>query len=86
MNWKQFLKPDWRKVVIFIIFLIIFLPFKSGISIGELYWPAIGLPLPIYAENYFIYFGLIFDLIFWYIVSLFIVWVYDKFKKVKKKK
>ncbi len=31
MNWKKFLKPDWRKIVITIIFILIFpLPYWNG--------------------------------------------------------
>jgi hypothetical protein len=28
MNWKQFLKPDWRKILLFIILLLIFYSIK----------------------------------------------------------
>jgi hypothetical protein len=86
MNFKQFLKPDWRKIVIFIVLLIVFLPWKSDIIVGELYWRAWGFPWPILAhkEGLFltlIYQGLIIDLIFWYLISCLIIWIYDKLKK-----
>jgi hypothetical protein len=53
MNLKQFLKPDWRKIVVFIVLLIIFLviyKYKLSLMAGELpsSFPAKGLPLPIY--------------------------------------
>ena len=53
MNLKQFLKPDWRKIVMFIVLLIIFLviyKYKLSLMTGELpfSFPVKGLPLPIY--------------------------------------
>jgi hypothetical protein len=80
MNLKKFLKPDWRKIVIFIVLLIVFLPWKSGIIVGELYWRAWGFPWPILAHK-LIYQGLTLDLIFWYLISCFIIWICDKLKK-----
>ena len=95
MNWKGFLKPDWKKIIIFIILLIIFLPFKYVVSAAlPIIWAGRGLPLPIYIDilvgegmvwttiNYpLLGVLLIIDLIFWYFLSCFIVWIYDKVKK-----
>jgi hypothetical protein len=73
MTLKKFLKPDWRKIAIFIVLLIVFLPWKSGIIVGELYWRAWGFPWPIlvYKEGFLtlIHLGLTLDLIFWYLFS-----------------
>jgi hypothetical protein len=84
MNFRQFLKPDWRKIVVFIILLIIFLPFKYSLIRGELPVPVKGLPLPIWIEDVYsslLKIFLIIDLIFWYPISCFIIWIYDKLKK-----
>jgi len=94
MNLKQFLKTGWRKIVIFIILLIIFLPFRYVVSPFPLIWAGRGLPLPIYID---ILVGegmiwtpinqpllgvfLIIDLIFWYFISCLIIWIFDKIKK-----
>ena len=96
MNFKQFFKPDWRKILIFIILLIIFFgiyKYKFPLLAGELpeSVPAKGLPLPIYLRvpiylnlkslNHLLKVFLMIDLIFWYLISCFIVWIYDKVKK-----
>jgi hypothetical protein len=126
MNWKQFLKPDKRKIVIFVILF--------GF-IGTFIWPAfiwnkflenksihfligdekdipfqmmgpedipfsIGFPFMFYFLGFnwgqeisisnwprqIIYFHfLIFDILFNYLLSCLIVWIYDKFRKKNKK-
>jgi len=100
MTFKQFFKPVWRKIVIFIILLIIFLIFykyKLSLMAGELpsSFPAKGLPLPIYigcpekmecpekteGSEKLLKAFLIIDFIFWYLISCFIFWIYDKVKK-----
>lgn len=98
MNWKQFLKPDWKKIVVFILFfsLISYIsPFLHDYifpcvyvgpdsCMGEFY----GLPL-IFGVRLLAVFRLdniiflITDLIFWYLLSCLIVWIYDKFIKKK---
>jgi hypothetical protein len=93
-NFYYWVKPDWRKIVIFIILLIIFLviyKYKLPLMRGELPFPfpAKGLPLPIYIKGLekidgsekLLKLFLIIDLIFWYFISCFIVWIYDKLKK-----
>jgi hypothetical protein len=82
MNIKQFLKPNWKKIVIFVTISIIFSLIDYGIS-GELIIPIIGLPLPFYINYNITYPFLIIDLIVWYFISCLIVWIYDKVKKKK---
>jgi len=72
---KQFLKSDWRKIVIFIPLSIVFawevgIPLRSTIPVGEIS----NVPLldPI---------NLVINLIFWYLFSCLIIWIYDKLKK-----
>jgi len=94
MNPKQFLKPDWRKIVMFIILSIIFLviyKYKLSLMVGELplLFPAKGLPLPIYigcpekmeCPEKLLKVLLMIDLIFWYFISCFIIWIYDKVRE-----
>jgi hypothetical protein len=111
---KQFLKPDWRKIVIFVIILIIgFLipilpaycdisPFAGMCAPGTTCnFKSIGLMkisdlfkdygarnycgIITYDNNVF-YQSIVFiviDMIFYYLLSCFIVWIYDKFRKKK---
>ena len=97
MKWKQFLKPSWKKIIIFIIFSIVFLMFsrRNLLPGGELINEAVGFPLPfklLYTEapiagQYVSLMKLLFaaffviDVIFWYLISCLIVWIYDRFKK-----
>jgi hypothetical protein len=109
MNWKEMLKPDWRKIVIFVIILLITpLPgFWSNmdISLYNQKCPKCPLPTPLSGEmdsnimkmlinsdefynvKSFYYdirgepFYFITLLIIFYIISCFIICVYDKIKK-----
>ena len=103
MTLKQFLKPDWRKIVLFVILFILSLLISypgfcvDGTNFG--YCEEIhGFPLSAYTTfgeqdvvppeklEYIRYeniFGFIFNLIFWYLLSCLIVWIYDKVKKKK---
>jgi hypothetical protein len=92
MNIKHFLKPDWRKIVIFVVlFIAIFLigyykyltldswTFGIPFEFSSGYGPC---PYPNVIEcnkNNFIF--LVLDIIIWYILSCLIIWVYDKFRK-----
>jgi len=103
MNLKQFLKPNWRKILILVIFILLFLldnyitnPFEEHLSKSSwlsslhsiLWYPYTFLTLPLFAFTMpitgimFIIFLLII-IIYWYLLSCFIVWLYDKFKKKK---
>ena len=91
MNWKRFLKPDWRKIKFFIILLvIIFLVdlIKSYYTYDYWTW---GIPF-VFSRVWgpcpegmkcggsdFRF--LILDIVILYIASLLIVWIYDKLKK-----
>ena len=100
MDWKEFLKPDLRKILVFVILSLIlyFIPIDASYES----WDVQGLPIPAYicykGEELtpfvsfwlinmpmppcgFIYQFLIIDLIFWYLLSCLIVWVYNKVKK-----
>jgi len=102
MDWKEFLKPDWRKIVLtVIIFLLItFLPLLLGFCapistlVGGKQCLLVIQPLfmflpsgsisykPIATGLYFVpslYW--ILDIIFYYLLSCLIVWIYDKLKK-----
>jgi hypothetical protein len=95
MSIKQFLKPDWRKILIFIMLFIIstltranlfsnyevkypFYPFVLGTPFVFCYvYPIVELT----PEIRFNFLGLFGDIIFWYFISCFVFWIYDKFKK-----
>ena len=90
MNWKEFLKPNWKKIMIMIILLLISsirIP-KVCLFIGTSCPESYGLPLVFYEIGYLDNvtnspINFIIDLIFWYIVSCIVVTIYDKFKKKK---
>jgi hypothetical protein len=109
MNLKQFLKPDWRKIVIFVIIIFfslfdVFIYEKYGKSstiieglcithefggteceykLNPLFWISFNIEingegelyLKILTNTYLI------SLIYWYLLSCLIVWIYDKFRK-----
>jgi hypothetical protein len=107
MTLKQFLKPDWRKIVIMII-----LPLIVSILSCESLWdysesfqniPSYGHSCSSldYVVSYLTFIMpiktaridpgglkseinyLIFTWIVWYLLSCFIIWIYDKFRKRK---
>jgi len=83
---KQFLKPNWRKILLFIILLIFFIGLKRNIRLGDVFFTARGYPLPFQSSNGAIdnlisYIFLFINLIFWYLISCFIIWIYNKLKK-----
>ena len=93
MTLKQFLKPDWRKIVIFVVVSIVFSLYKNIITV---YNYERGFPLPFQFCVYDMFPSLappwcgvvghylIVDIIIWYILSCLIVWIYDKRKKKKR--
>lgn len=93
MNTKEFLKPDWKKGLITAILIIISLLFVYAldrIAIVDFYTIGRGWPLPYFIINIgggvaqgfsMFYWGLIIDLIFWYLLSCFILSVYDRIKQ-----
>ena len=81
MNWKEFLKPDWRKVIIFIIgeifILSIYYSYANYVMI------AISTPIQETFITWIVPF-LIFVLpvsLIWYLLSCLIIWIYDKRKR-----
>lgn len=88
MNWKEFLKPDLRKIVVFIILFIsssfiyfntdfYFLGFPMSFYVRT---PCFGLTCPGWIWGFSLQYLLV-DLVIWYLVSCLIVWIYDKVKK-----
>jgi len=84
MTLKQFLKPDWRKILIIDILFIL-----AGFTVTFIYYYSgslaytfliFGFPFLIGEE---IYSKIILLLIYWYILSCFITWVIDRNKKSK---
>jgi len=90
MNWKQFLKPDWRKITIVVILVLIgFFSVQNCAPRGKSY-PLILFPFYFY-EGYqnmvsncsVDFIPAITSVIYWYILSCIIIWLYDKFRKRK---
>jgi len=82
-NFYYWVKPDWRKIVIFVILFFVF-----GLLMRfplDWYLPAGGgvLPSGAIADGVptFKLFNLFLDLIIWYLFSGLIIWIYDKIKK-----
>ncbi len=103
MNWKQFLKPDWRKIVIFIFFTFIglFMLFSGkcwwsngsthcfislvGVVFNFLWIILRLLFVELNLTENLVYIGFLLSIIYWYLLSCLIVWIYYKLRKPKKK-
>jgi hypothetical protein len=96
MGLKEFLMPDWRKIVIFVIlviasgFITYLLPF-TDVPLS------FGFPFPFYnfgghtmTGNYlaphFDFLFLLIDIIISYLFSCLVAWAYDKLKKKPEEK
>jgi len=92
----KFFKPNWVKVILFVSLASLFLSLRYNFSMGHgLLFTLQGWPLPIHNPDFpdelradlpkssliwpKIY--LVVDLIFWYLISCLMVWIYGKFKK-----
>jgi hypothetical protein len=103
MNWKRFLKPDWRKInVLLILFIILFIlsiifwnvadiHFNKSIELlGNILTSIFILPAYVFPWQsnlniiLLIAVYLFFEILYLYLLSCFIVWIYDRLK-VKKK-
>jgi len=97
MNLKIFLKPDWRKIVLTIILFIfgLFASFMSDLLCYPcpkeflifrylLMWPDYFIPVNYDFFAITISAKLIVDIIWTYILSCLIVWIYDKLKGKKR--
>lgn len=88
MNWKEFFKPTWKKTIIF------FILFFTSLLIALLTTSLVGAPLQFFYEKLCIgipncgyrlnWTYLIIDLLFWYVLSCFIVYIHEKFRGRKK--
>jgi hypothetical protein len=100
---KQFLMPNWRKILIAIILMGLSLFFVHSptfpgpdelgrMAIVDFYSIGRGLPLPYLIINIgggmaqgfsIFYLGLVIDLIFWYLISCLIIFIYNKLRSKK---
>lgn len=104
MNIKQFLQPNKRKNIVFIILFtltnLLILLLAISITGGDFgYFEIIGLPIGFIrlevcsatitgvqcGGGFFSLLYLIIDIVFWYLIACFIVHIYNKIKRVKKK-
>ena len=96
MNWKEFLRPDWRKMVLIVIFNLIFFYFVGWSPCAIISRPSYCRTLEtiifIFQPTFIIgtkfgygdlplIFGFIISLFYQYLLSCPIVWIYDKVKK-----
>jgi hypothetical protein len=110
MTLKQFLKPDWRKIVILLVLIILIIvyfltrpPWKGSffehfiefVILGPSTFSALLCPMYTAAVGgivapicYTIFFGMIINAIYLYVISCLILWIYEKinFFKINKKK
>ena len=93
MSWKEFLKPNLRKIFLFLILGIIlfnmpwfWIPaccdftYYKGLPLAVYYWGGVT-PVP----ETFIPSNFIVDVVFWYTFSCIIILIFKKFRKVKNK-
>ena len=89
MKLKQFLKPDWRKIVIFAILLFITYIGLYSVGLGTFSFSQliffIIIPFAFFNLPFSFPVFLLFWFVYQYLLSCLIVWIYDKFRKVKKK-
>jgi len=99
MNWKEFLKPDWKKIILtlglFVLFSSISLVygpicFEGCINFGfpYIFYSKIGVGFSNEVQEFTVhtnYYSMFIDVVIWYLFSCLIFWIYDKFKKKKKK-
>ena len=95
MNWKEFFKPTIWKIMIFLLFLIITSVFNLATQCPGCTRAAHGFPLTLYElpgceptppffecpKYRLVYSGLLFNLIFWYLVSCGFIILYIKIRK-----
>jgi len=87
MIWKEFLRPDLKKVITFIIIAVLGISYiflfslLSGLSILDL--PSV-LIFGVLIGNYY-EFGraILVNALYWYVLSCLIIWIYNKVKKKK---
>jgi hypothetical protein len=90
MNLKNFLKPDWRKIVLSVILLLWYLSsiliaiaeeggFNSVLHFIAVFGMLIFFPFSLF----YIFFpvDIILSILYTYLLSCLIIWVYDKRKK-----
>ena len=101
MDWKKFLKPDWRKILFFIITMgglnYLWISGNYVLDARILF----GLPLGFYPKGGFMghpgypppptvefsWLNFFIDVIFWYLIACLIYYGYDSFKRrVKERK
>ncbi|MFQ6049970.1 MAG: hypothetical protein ACE5J0_02965 [Candidatus Paceibacterales bacterium] len=91
MNWKTFLKPDWRKItatfILSILTLLISFSFSGHLDELPLLIKIFVLPYffrNIYWENGLAFlWWLILPVVIWYLLSCLTIFVWDKLKKRK---
>jgi len=95
MSWKEFLKLDWRKVLIFVIISmlsILLIEPQRGCCSCCPKWATICIAMCCPCYNFIVWpyfgvkgtmdiFGIFVSVVYWYLISCLIVWVYDKVKK-----
>lgn len=95
MDWKEFFRPTWKKIVIFIILTIVFSVVNTERNckvFGGVCPKSYGFPFAVYSLsgavgepiNYQLnYISIILNIIIWYLVSCLILWIYGKIKSKK---
>lgn len=98
LNWKKFFKPNRKKIITFIIFMILGTVsigfntcFDGSLTCSTFPWYILHVILNFFfiipISNLISIFIILFliEPIYWYLLSCLLVWILDKFRKVKKK-
>ena len=98
MGWKGFIKPDWRRLILFFMTMgglnYFWISMNDILDARELF----GLPLGFYPKGSFMmwpghstpptvefsWVNFMVDILFWYLIACIIFYVYDKIKEEKK--
>ncbi len=86
MNWKEFLKPDLKRIILTVVLLVLFYFLSISLLAGDFVGKCIiGVTSPCVPGQKLCDYEFLTAPIFFYLVSCFIVWIgpYEEKKKMK---
>lgn len=84
MNWKEFLKPDKKKLIAFFVMLVcIFITPGLFINIYVLKNLTSLEAAQLNMNPWYVYSIIFVDIVYWYVIFCFALWIYYNMKKKK---
>jgi len=85
MSFKQFLKPDWRKILLTFVFILIAITIASHLApfggSGKILAYIFLFPIDVLLRTPLEPVAPVIEILWCYLLSCLIVWIYDKVKK-----